>query len=412
MTEMKKENSSEPKEKKRSVYSVSRVILIVVLLGCLLWSFAQKNPKFQTFLERFTNAQSPAAVDLISVSGETMGTFWNVKAAKPAKEWNETALAENIQTILDRIDSQMSTYKPDSEVSRFNASGSTDWFGVSPETAQVAELALRVASETGGALDVTIAPLVNFWKFGPDKNKLEKFPSDEEIEAVRAKTGYNKLQVRLDPPSLKKESADLSVDFSAVAKGFAVDAVASFLQEELNKKRISGFMVDVGGETRCGGQKAAEPGAPKEARLWTLGIETPVKASAGITEETSSDASLQFDRIVRMNDGSIATSGDARNAFQIGGKRYSHILDPATGKPTELTGDTPVTGSVSVFLPECAEADAYATALYVLGPEKGIELADRLEIPVLYIIRNPAEAQEPFTEKASKAFKQILSEKL
>ena len=372
------------------VFGLVRLVLIVILVCWLLFTFLKSNPRVQAMLQKWSDAQTGAVGGILSVSGETMGTYWNVKVSNPSKAWNDARLSDTAQGILDNADRLMSTYKEDSEVSRFNASGSTDWFSVSPETAQAAAIAQKTAAATGGALDITVAPLVNFWKFGPDKKPLDSFPSDTEIALVRAKTGYGKLDVRLDPPALKKSDPELTVDLSAVAKGCAVDAVAARLNEAVTKGEISGFMAEVGGEVRCGGINGfLDPGAPQTGVCpWTMGIERPVDSSPSVAGEEP-DALPQLARVVRVTDGAIATSGGAKNALEIGGKRFSHIIDPVTGKPTELAEGAAQVGSVSVFLDTCGQADAFATAFFVLGPEKGIPLADRLGIPILYLMKNP-----------------------
>lgn len=406
---MTQENDTEKSETGSPVFALFRTVLIIILVCYLLFIFAKSNPRIQAMLQKWSDAQNGAVNGILSASGETMGTYWNVKISSPNKKWSEEKLAETAQGIFDNVDRLMSTYRADSEVSRFNATDSTDWFDVSSETAQTAELAKQTAFVTDGALDITIAPLVDFWKFGPDKTPLDTLPTDAEIEECRAKTGIEKLDIRTDPPALKKAIAELAIDLSAVAKGFAVDMVAQRLTEEIEKKAIAGFMVDVGGEVRCGGHKGAQtPGTPQKGTIpWTMGIEKPIDAAPG-AENHPQPALPQLARIVRVQDGAIATSGGARNAFEIGGKRFSHIIDPATGKPTELVDGVRRVGSVSVFLASCAEADAYATALYVLGPEKGIPLADRLNLPVLYLMKD--DENDSFTEIISSAFEKIDSE--
>ncbi|MBO7725514.1 MAG: FAD:protein FMN transferase [Thermoguttaceae bacterium] len=400
-----KENA-EPAAPASSVFALCRTILIVALVGYLGFTFLKTNPQFRAMLQKWSDAQTGAVGGVLSVGGETMGTYWNVKVSNPSRKWNESKLAETAREIFDRVDALMSTYRADSEISLFNRSDSLDWLPVSAETAGVVDLAQRVAAETGGAFDVTVAPLVNFWRFGPEKEPLAAFPSDGEIDAVRAKVGYTKLEVRLDPPALKKSIPELSIDLSAVAKGYAVDAAADRLAEELNKGALSGFMVDVGGEVRCGGVKGlADPASPEQrVQPWLMGIELPIDAAPS---DAQAGAPPRLARVVRVQSGAIATSGGARNAFEIGGKRFSHIIDPATGKPSELADGAPRVGSVSVFLPTCARADAYATALCVLGPEKGIALMNRLEIPALYQMKN---ADGTFSDLSSDPFANIDSE--
>ena len=395
------------------LFSLVRTVLILAAAGYLVWTVVKGNPKVRDMIDRLAAAQQPAAKAMISASGESMGTFWNVKIFDPPKGWDESKITSVVQPVLDHVDGLMSTYKPDSEISRFNHSESTDWFSVSAETARVVGLAQEIAEKTEGALDITVGPLVNFWKFGPDKTPLTEFPSEDVINAVRAKTGYQNLEVRLDPPALKKRIPELCLDLSAVAKGFSVDVVSDALKNE----KAANFMVDVGGETYCYGTKGeVAPGKPVYSNRWLMGIEKPVKTSPGIVSEPSAfleERAPQFHRIVWMDNRAIATSGDAHNAFEIGGKRYSHIIDPATGKPTEMTNDAsgPEVGSVSVFDESCARADALATALYVLGPDRGTAFAERLNLPVLYLLRDTQNPDGPCSEKTSSAFADIPSER-
>ena len=395
---------SETENKKSHVFfSFIRYFLLLAMAGFLLLTLAKDNPKVQQWIARFSAAQDPSAVasDILNVSGETMGTFWNVKAALPPKGWTEERLSQTVSAALDRVDRLMSTYRSDSEISRFNASDSTDWFDVSPETARVTALALDVSRLTDGAFDPTVAPLVNLWKFGPDKKPLQAFPSAETVEQVRSECGWQKLEVRVEQPSaLRKSAAEVSLDLSGVAKGYAVDAAV----EALLAEGFSNIMVDVGGETRCVGRKAPPTAERSEGTPWTLGIEKPIPTP---------DAPPELFCIVRQGDRALATSGSARNFYRIDGVSFSHIIDPRTGRPVEIqrTGEPPlesVRGSVSVFDDTCVRADALATGLFVLGVERGIALADELNLPVMFISRSTAD-ESLFEQASSKAFAAIDS---
>lgn len=330
---------------------------------------------------------TPPEYSVQETKGITMGTSYAVKVCdipKKMKEEDWKKITDTIQQTLDRVDQTMSAFKPDSDVSRFNASKSTDWVPVSRETAEVVQLALDVAQSTDGAFDITVGPLVEFWGFGTKHNtnyNAQTLP--EQVEELKKNVGYNQLECRLEPPALKKHLPDLSIDLSAVAKGYAVDCVA----QTLEKLRFKHFMVEVGGEVRCVGDKG------KQGK-WTIGIEKPLLAAA-----------TQFPGLQRkeaMSDLSLATSGDYQNYRDINGTRYAHILDPRTGFPTETPTQTECIGSVSVFDKTCARADALATALFVLGEEKGLEFARRNNLAVLYLLRT--EGQEPVIRESASPF--------
>ncbi len=363
---------------------------------------------------------------IFSVDGRTMGTVWSASVCADAERLAalnqnpetgeelakscEELLKKFVQRELDKVDLVASTYKKDSEISRFNASRSTDWFAVSPETAKIVAVAQDVAQKTGGAFDVTVAPLVDLYRFGPNKTPLVALPTDEEVAKLKERVGYDKLEVRTEPePALRKTVPELTLDLSGVAKGFAADLVA----QAFENAGLADYMIEVGGEVRCGGKKKNYDfaAATLSESPWTLGIETP---------EISADVADFIPAIYRTikfeNGGSLATSGDYRNFLQVGETRFSHIVDPRTGKPTEIVENGASEpgerlGAVSVVAPTCAEADAFATAFFVLGEKSGLELADKLGISVLYLNRADDAATE-IREAASQAFSQSVNSQL
>lgn len=398
--------------------TIVRFTLIAVLVGFFAKPYLFKTP------------ETPKAQPF-EIAGETMGTVWNAticadaqtltekdlsvdSEAEPAKSCEEL-LQRFVQKELDAVDLAASTFKPESDISRFNASQSTEWFPVSETTAQIVQIALDVAKKTGGAFDPTVAPLVDLYRFGPNKSPLVQFPSDEQIAKLRENVGYDKLDVRSEPtPALRKSVPTLTLDLSGVAKGFAVDRVA----QTLDAVGLPDYLVEVGGETRCGGQKTRfnfETNA-LERKPWRVGIEAPEIARDAQHYIPRLYRVLSFDSATRPN-ASLATSGDYRNFLQIGDLRFSHIVDPRSGKPTEfVSADAPASaerlGAVSVVAPTCAEADAFATAFFVLGEKEGIALADKLDLSVLYLFRADDSALE-IREAASKAFgKDVESELL
>lgn len=321
-------------------------------------------------------APSDSAPELLTFGGPVMGTRFLVKVVgRPPRD--AESLEREIGRCLDEIDRLMSTYRPDSELSRFNRFDRTEWFPVSEPTARVIAEAVRVGDLTGGALDVTVGPLVDLWNFGPERRPGDRVPSPQELDRARERIGYDRLDVRLAPPAVRKKKPDLSVDLSAIAKGFAVDAVADLLE----RRSIEHYMVEVGGEVRARGRNP-------RGRPWQIAVEVPLEGLRAIQ------------RVVPVSGSALATSGDYRNYFEVEGVRYSHILDPRTGRPIrhELA-------SASVLAPTCIEADALATGLMVLGPEAAFELAEREGLAVLLIIRTRGGFAERMTPRMEAALR-------
>ena len=311
-------------------------------------------------------------------TGPTMGTTYIVKVV-PTDDYSDalnTELAHRISDALENVNALMSTYQPDSELSRFNASRSLEPFSISKETAEVFACAQAVSRATNGALDVTIGPLVNAWGFGPEVRS--GVPGDAEIDALRKRVGYEKLVLDLDNNTIRKTIPDLYCDLSAVAKGYAVDRVA-----ELLEAMGLDYFVEVGGEVRARGVDDA--GRP----LWTAGIEQPIP-----------DRRVVY-RVVPMAEGALATSGGYRNFYEENGERISHTIDPRTGRPVRHPP-----GSVSVLDARCAVADAYATALVVLGPEAGYALAVELDLPALFLT---VDEHGTIQERMTPAFEAIVT---
>jgi thiamine biosynthesis lipoprotein len=312
----------------------------------------------------------------VAISGATMGTQYHVTITRPSGNIDTESLQREIDAELHRINAQMSTYLPDSEISKFNSRNDVHWFEVSSEFASVVNRARRFSEETAGAFDVTVGPLVNRWNFGPDQASLE-MPLDAEIAALKQSVDFRLIDVRDEPPALRKRRADVQLDLSAIAKGFAVDRITQLLDSH----GLNNCMAEIGGEICVRGTKA-------EATAWTVGIEQPV-ADARVVQ-----------RVVQLRDAALATSGDYRNFIEIDGRRYSHMIDPRTGYPVDHR-----LASVSVIADDCLSADAWATALMVLGAEQGYELAQRRGIPALLIERTETD----FLERATPEFENIIT---
>lgn len=292
--------------------------------------------------------------------GPTMGTGYTVKVvARDLEEGRHGELAALITERLEEVNSKMSTYQATSELSRFNAWQGGTPFPLSEQTHEVIELALEVARSSGGAFDVTVAPLVEAWGFGPSEEPPESL-SEDALAALRDRVGFEKLEL-VPGQGLRKLDQRVTFDLNAIAKGYAVDRVAQGLLQE----GFTDFMVEVGGEVRTAGHNAS--GAP-----WRIGIEAPQAGRHALHS------------VVSLSGFSLATSGDYRNYYEVDGQRFSHTIDPRTGRPVEHAG-----ASVSVIASECAVADAWATALLALGPEEGYELALEEGLPALFLIYQP-----------------------
>lgn len=312
-----------------------------------------------------------AAAELVSFSGRTMGTVYSVKFLQPSAPIPGERARQEISALLGRLEQAMSTYREDSEVCRFSAYRGSDWFAVSVDTARVVTESLRVSELTGGAFDVTVDPLVRLWGFGPRRETGEP-PPETAIADARRRVGWRKLQARLDPPALRKSSPEISVDLSAIAKGYAADAIAVYL-EQLG---VINYLVAISGDLRARGHA-------QQGRLWRVGVDKPL------------DDGRAVQRIIELKDGAISTSGDYRNFFTDAGRRYSHVIDSRTGWPA-----THNLASVTVVQATSARADALATALMVLGPDAGYTLAVKRGWVCLFILRTAS----GFVEKATPAF--------
>ena len=303
----------------------------------------------------------------IKILGTTMGTSFSVQFTDLPKGQSKEALRELIEQRLDKINALMSTYDEHSQLSEFNHSRDTGWHGVDKELAELVSLSLSVSEQSNGAFDITVGPLVNMWGFGPMKTEFAP-PSETEINIARRSIGYRHLQVRLEPPAIKKNIVDLYVDLSAVAKGYAVDEIATILDEH----NIEHYMVEIGGEVKG-------KGIARHGDYWRIGVETPEFQRGNIEE------------VISLNNIAVATSGDYRNFVEHNGQHYSHTIDPRTGSPTSHN-----LGSVTVLNESAALADAWATAFMVMGANETFTLSTQLNMPILLITRENHQYKSTF----------------
>jgi thiamine biosynthesis lipoprotein len=310
-------------------------------------------------------------------SGPTMGAAFSVQVVTGPEGLDAAGEVDRlIRRELEHLNALMSTWDPDSELSRFNAFSETSPFPVSPETFEAFQWAKALEAETGGAFDVTVAPLIDAWGFGPDGQR-DRFPTDEEIARLRQQIGMRHLELDAEASTVRKTSPDLRCEFSAFVPGYAADRLWALLVD----RGFSDFLIDVGGELRT-------RGVNDEGRPWQIAIERPQSVGRAIG------------RLLAITDLAIATSGDYRNYYEVDGQRVVHILDPRDGRPIRHR-----LASVTVIDELAVRADGLSTALMVLGPEEGLRLARQLDLPALFIVRT----DEGFMELTSPRFDALFS---
>lgn len=308
------------------------------------------------------------------IVGPTMGTVYRVTISASLSDTARRELEAAIEARLARINGQMSTYDPQSDISQFNRAVTTDWQDVPLDVVRLVQQSADVSVLSGGRFDVTVGPLVNLWGFGPERSP-DRRPHNTEIEAALSLFGYEQLEYRFDPPGLRKRTAGMIVDLSAIAKGFAVDEVSDLLASMGHRDHL----VEIGGELRARGFSA-------DGDAWEVGIERP-EAGARTLATT-----------IALREQGIATSGDYRNIRMIDGQVWSHGIDVRTGYPL-----THAALSVTVVHDSTAMADAWATALLVTPLDEARALAEEHELSVLFIFAE-GRAEHRFQEWQSSAF--------
>lgn len=314
--------------------------------------------------------------EIYNLNGLTMGTSYSVKIVPDNSPFNKNNIHKNIDKILFDINQSMSTYIENSEISRFNQSKNTSWLNISEDLYYVIQHANQISLQSNGAFDITVSPLVNIWGFGPDPF-TRKIPTEDTITLIKKNTGYKKLNVDTTTNRISKTIPELSIDLSGIAKGFAVDKIAQFLDD----KGFKNYLVEIGGEIIANGLNSKH-------QVWQIGIEQPNPIKRNIQS------------IIGLKNIAMASSGDYRNYFEHDGKRYSHTIDPESGKPITHT-----LASVTVLHASAMYADALATAFMVTGPEKSLGLANQLGIPIYMIIKNDS----GFEERYNDAFKPYIN---
>ena len=339
---------------RREVVRIAGGLLVVIALGLgMVWRFSTHD----------TNAPLGLFSGMLEnpvFHGFTMGTLYNVQVSGALSKSEQEDLQREIDIALAEVNRQMSTWDANSEISRFNHSSSTSSIPVSAPFAKVVARALYFSAATHGAFDPTLQPLLNLWGFGSEAT-ARAIPSDFEIKQAKALIGWEKVSVP-SPTHLQKSNPQISLDLGAIAKGYGVDAVARVLKEY----GYANFYVEIGGEVVVRGKNpASDP--------WRIGLQYP-----SMREEEN-----RLQGVLHISTGAIATSGDYRNYIKSSGKVCSHILDPRSGY--SVLSDV---ASVSVCAKNCTDADAMATALFVMGSDEGIKWVEQIpDVDCLFLIR-------------------------
>lgn len=297
---------------------------------------------------------------MIEVSGRTMGTSYHIKIV--GYDIDSPALKSRIDARLAALNDVFSTYIASSELSKINSELGGEPIAISDELDQVLQFSREIFEISGGAFDVTVGPLVNLWGFGPE-GPAHGIPARKAIDEALARVGFSKITIKAQSITAPE---GLSIDLSAIAKGYAVDEIS----ELLDAAGASRYMVEIGGEVRT-------RGVNNRGVAWVIGVEVP-------DSETR-----RLQRTLPLKDMAMATSGDYRNFFEVSGRRYSHTLDPVTGWPVNHS-----LASVTVLHTSAAYADGLATAFSVLGLEKTMEIAEAHQLLVLAIIRESGSLYE------------------
>lgn len=318
---------------------VSILLCIGIVLGCL-------------------NACSQAG-EYHSLQGPSMGTIWNLTYRQTGAENAPAAVHARVTQLLTQLNAEFSTYSEDSQVAAFNRAPADEWVAVAPDVITVAKQAIQLSQQTHGAFDMSITPVLRLWGFGPG-GKPGHIPMAAQLAKAMRLVDYLAIDVREQPPALRKRKAGMQVNFNALVAGYAADRVAAIL----NTMGVNDFLVDMGGELRLAGVNP-------QGDLWQVAVEKPL------------DAARTVERVLQLSDTGLSTSGDYRNFFIHNGQRYSHEFDARSGWPVKQN-----VASVTVVAPSAMLADGYATALLALGLGEALKLAQAQGLAALFILRD------------------------
>lgn len=316
----------------------------------------------------------PASFEL---SGATQGTTWHVTVVADERKGEQLRIRGLIERRLAEIDAALSNYRADSELQRFNAAAVGEWLPLGADLHRVLQSAQAISVQTDGAFDVTSAPLVEQWGFGPpgiaSGGRRGEIPDARAIAAARALVDYRRLELDPNLPRARKNGA-LRIDVNGIAQGYTVDCLAEWMLAHGYRN----FLVEVGGELRLAGHN-------QHGQAWRIGIEQPADAIDAVQQAVSG------------SNIAITTAGDYHDYFERDGVRYSHTIDPTTGRPIAHK-----LASVTVIANDATYADGMDTALEVLGPERGFQLAERLKIAAYFIVRTDSGFSVRYTPEFAK----------
>ncbi|WP_457372600.1 FAD:protein FMN transferase [Pseudomonas sp. TE12234] len=310
-----------------------------------------------------------------SFGGPTMGSTYSIKYVRRAGLPAPADVRVEVEKILTEIDRQMSTYRSDSDISRFNDLPANRCQKMPASILKLIRVGEQLSEQSEGSYDLTVEPLLNLWGFGP-QGREEKVPAEQALAQARQRVGYQHLRIEGD--QLCKDAA-VEVDFNSIAAGYAVDTIAA----RLEALGIHDYLAEATGELKAAGKKL--DGSP-----WHIALEEP------------RDDQQVAERIVAVDGLGLSTSGDYRNYFEQDGRRYSHTFDARTGTPI-----THALASVTVIHPSALMADGLSTLLLILGPERGWDYAEKHDIGAFFVIR----ADTGFVTRTSHAFERVTGGK-
>ena len=306
-----------------------------------------------------------------SFGGPTMGSSYSIKYVHRAGLPAPAEVQAQVETILDRIDRQMSTYRSDSDIERFNHLPADHCQNMPAPVLELVRVGQQLSQQSEGAYDLTVEPLLNLWGFGP-QSRQEVVPSAEALAQVRQRVGYRHL--RIEGEQLCKDAA-VEVDFNSIAAGYAVDTIAA----RLEAMGIHDYLAEATGELKAVGRKL--DGSP-----WRIALEEP------------RDDRQVAEKIIAVDRYAVSTSGDYRHYFQQDGRRYSHTFDARTGAPVSHA-----LAAVTVIHPSALMADGLSTLLLILGPERGWDYAEKYAIGAFFVIRTDT----GFVTRTNQAFERL-----
>lgn len=311
--------------------------------------------------------------EVVQFGGPTMGSTYSVKYVRRADGPPPEQLQRDADRFLARLDEELSTYRSDSSLERFNALAAGECAAVPESVLMLLQAGNTLAEQSAGALDLTLEPLLNLWGFGPKSPDGQQVPTAAEIDEIMQRVGQRHL--RVEDEQLCKD-APVELDFNSIAAGYAVDEIVA----QLKASGVESFLVEITGELRAEGVKP-------DGKPWRVAIEAP------------RDDERVAQRVIELDGQAISTSGDYRNYFERDGKRFSHTLDPRTGSPI-----THRLAAVTVAHASALQADGLSTVLMVMGPERGYTFAEGEGIAAFFVSRSG----EGFETKSTTAFEALF----